>query len=167
MAILFPTASITTTGNDITMSHRVRNAPNTTPAFCAKIDINANLTTANGQPVMWTNKVFDNGNNFTSPNYVVPVDGLYFFYVWLMDDNDGSNTNDYYTIRKNGATGYPNGMRGYSTGNSNHHYQWPTGALFSCSEGDNVQVFIDRMDTGMYADSTVYTCFCGFYVGKN
>lgn len=166
MAILFPNTTIDTNVDRLRINSYFRSSDTTVPAFWVRTDYNSPITTSNGRPINWTYEVFDNGNNMGSQYFTAPIDGTYFFYVWLMDENDGANTNDYYRISRNGASGGFDAMIGYSTGQTTHHYQWPTGSLFQLNEGDNVSVYVYRMDTGLYGNSAMYTSFCGCYLGR-
>lgn len=157
--------SITTSGSSIQFDDYWRNAASTNlPAFYVKT--NQGIMPS-GTTVTWGTTVFDNGNDMGSQLFTAPRDGIYFFYCWLMSENDGSNINDYFSIRKNNSnSGYTNTKRNYSTSTTAHHKQWSGGTTFSLSSGDNVRVVIDRMDNGMYANSTSYTAFCGCYLGR-
>jgi hypothetical protein len=99
--------------------------------------------------------------------YTAPISGTYWFYVWMMDSNSGSNTNDYYSIRKNNSNSATDVLRVYSTGASSHHHQWPGGTLFDMNAGDNVRVYVDRIDVGFYGNDHKYTMFQGCYLGRN
>lgn len=157
--------SITTSGSLIQFDDYWRNAASANlPAFYVKTNqgkMNAGTT------VTWGTTVFDNGNDMGSQLFTAPRDGIYFFYCWMMSENDGSNINDYYSIRKNNSSSnYTDVLGVYSTSTTNHHKQWSGGTTFSLSSGDNVRVVIDRMDNGMYASSTAYNAFCGCYLGR-
>lgn len=177
MAIRFPNITIDSY-TDASSDTRVRvdggmfrSALGNVPAFQVRHDQNSNILT--GTTLNWASSaagqtVFDYGNNIVDGIFTCPVDGAYWFYVWLMDDNDGANNNDFYSIQVNNANGaHPNGgMRGYSSGQTNHHYQWPCGTIFNLSEGDNVRVYIYRADTAFYGASGYYCMFCGCYLGR-
>lgn len=167
MAINFPNTSIDSNGSRLRVNGYFRSENATVPAFMARLDQNTPITTGNGRPMTWDQQTYDDGNNFDGQLFTAPLDGVYFFYVWLMDENDGSNTNDYYTIRRNNNNSNFNSvLRVYSSGRSNHHHQWPGGTIFELAEGDNVRVYLDRSDVGMYGNDHHYTLFCGCYLGR-
>ena len=164
MALKFPnTAVITNADNNIEFEGYLRTAPAIVPAFKVMNDINANITTANGRPIQWAYTAFDIGDNVTATTFTAPLDGLYWINVWLMDDNDGNNTNDYYAIRLNGV--YK--QLGYSSGRSAHHYQWDVGTILEVAEGDEIDIYVDRMDTGLYGQSQLYSQWSCCYVGRS
>ena len=173
MPINFPNTSISTTSvdsqNRLTFNGYFRSDNATVPAFLVQNDINADLTTGNSRPVTWNQVVYNDGGWDASGQqlYTAPRAGMYFFYVWMMDDNQ-VNENDYYTIRRNNSNSAWTGvLRVYSTGNSNHHHQWPGGTIFNMSQGDNVRVYIDRTDRGFYGNDHHYTMFSGCYLGRS
>lgn len=170
MALNFPSTSIESNGDDLRINGYFRSANATVPAFLVQNDQNTPITTGNGRPVTWNQVVYNDGGWDDSGQqlYTAPITGTYFFYVWMMDENDGSNTNDYYSIRKNNSSsGWTNVLRVYSSGRSSHHHQWPGGTIFELNAGDNVRVYIDRTDSGFYGNDHHYTMFQGCYLGRN
>lgn len=169
MAINFPNTSIDSNGDRLRVNGYFRSTNATVPAFLVQNDQNTPITTGNGRPVTWNQVVFNDGgwDSTGQQLYTAPIAGTYFFYVWMMDHNGGSNENDYYTIRKNNSNSATNVLRVYSSGRSSHHHQWPGGTMFDMAAGDNVRVYIDRSDVGMYGNDHHYTMFQGCYLGRS
>lgn len=165
MGLYWPNTNITSVGGNIEVDGFLRSDDVTVPAFHVQNDINAAITTANGRPITWGQTIFDFGSNMSSTTFVAPLDGLYWFYVWMMDENDGPNVDDYYDIQVNGFIGFSRGARGYSSGNSAHHHQWPCGGIFRLLTNDTVRVYVGRIDNGFYGFDHKYTQFQGCYLG--
>lgn len=166
MAIIFPNTQISSNSGLMQFDGYFRSVPTDVPAFLVQNDQNSNITTSNGRPIVWDQTIYDHGNNMSSTTFTAPLDGLYWFYAWIMDENDGSNVNDYYDIRVNGSIGFGRGFRCYSSGESSHHHQWPGGGIVSLNDGDTVYVYVGRIDVGFYGKDHHYTMFQGCYLGR-
>lgn len=172
MGIVFPNSSIETVSQGassvMNFSAPFRNNPVQAnyPAWYVKVNTGKILT---GTTINWNITVFDNSNDFTATTFTAPIAGYYWAHVWLMSENDGTNTNDYYSLRKNNNnSSFDSVLRVYSTSGSAHHKQWPGGRTFYLDVGDNLRVYVDRMDDsngGLYANSDRYTAFSGCYLG--
>lgn len=167
MAIIFPNTQISSSNGLMQFDGYLRSVPTDVPAFLVQNDSNATLTTANGRPIPWDQTVYDHGNNMGLTTFTAPLDGVYWFYAWMMDHNTGANVNDYYDVRVNGAISFGRGFRVYSSGNSAHHHQFPGGGIVQLNDGDTVDVYIGRMDIGLYGQDHHYTMFQGCYLGRN
>jgi len=170
MALKFPNTAIQTNANtEMEFDGFLRTDTAIVPAFKIMNDINANITTANGRPIVWGFTDFDIGNNATTTTFTAPLDGLYWMNVWMMDDNDGNNTNDYWNVRINGVVGGSanNSWYGYSSGRTAHHYQWDAGGIVELAEGDTVDIYVVRVDTGFYGTSVLYEQWSCCYVGRS
>jgi hypothetical protein len=166
MAIIFPNTQISSNSGQMQFDGFFRSVPTDVPAFLVQNDQNANLTTSNGRPITWDQTVYDHGNNMGSTTFTCPLAGIYWFYTWMMDSNGGNNINDYYDVRVNGSIAFGTGFRVYSSGASSHHHQFPGGGIVTLEYGDTVDVYIGRMDTGLYGNDHHYTMFQGCYLGR-
>lgn len=169
MALLFSNTSVESNSSRLQFNGYFRSQNATVPAFLVQNDQNSNITTSNGRPIVWDQVIYNDGgwDSVGKQLFTAPISGVYWFYVWAMSENDGPNVNDYYTIRKNNSNStWQNVLRVYSTGNSSHHHQWPGGTIFKLNAGDNVRVYVDRMDVGLYGKDHHYTMFQGCYLGR-
>lgn len=135
------------------------------PAFCARRDAGS-IAGTTGR-VVWNNVLFDNGGNYdnTTGLFTAPIDGIYWFECWTMDNLSTTQyLNDYFRIVRNANYGAVNGdeQRAYTSSETADRRNRSAGTMFDMSAGDTAEVY--NQNAHIFATSTLYNRFLGYLV---
>lgn len=143
---------VTENGDDLLHIPRKTARP-LVPAFFAR----RNSGHVSGAKYVSYNSVwFDNTGDFSTDTFTCPVDGIYWFAAWTMDQGGSTSyKNDYWTLRVNNAIV----QYAYTSNTTSARAQRNAMICEKLSAGDTVRVY--NQNSYIYATSAVYCHFEG------
>lgn len=133
------------------------------PVFSAARDAGHILGTAGR--VIFDNVYVNNGNDYSNTTglYTAPIDGIYWFEVWTMDENSNTQyVNDYLRLVRNSNYSSGNGdeLRIYTSSETTDRRHRSGGMIHKMSAGDTMEVY--NSTAHIYATSAYYNRFEGY-----
>ena len=130
------------------------------PLFKAGLNTPRNASSVGTyEPIVWTNEVFDVGNNWNNQEFTAPVAGMYYFYFTILTPANSLQMN--YGIRQNSGSGYAQQLYARNAESSSGHETVSGSTILNLSVGHKVDFVFDR---AIYGDGTTYWTSCGGFL---
>lgn len=131
------------------------------PLFKAGLNTTRNAASVGThEAIVWSNEIFDVGNNWDNTEFTAPIAGMYYFYFTILTPNNALQMN--YQIRQDSGSGMsPQLYARNAQGTSSQHETVSASTVLNLSVGHKVDFAFDR---AIYGDGSTYWSSCGGYL---